>query len=167
MAPTAGERFREEGHSGPIYLTDKVIEQLGRLFLQTPECGGALLGLPGRSVVTDFIFDEEARVTRSSFTPSRWLAEAVRQAEVMKGLQFLGIAHSHPGSFSSLSGDDRTAISNALADNRQLACYVAPIATLVSPATRKSNQLAVAGGGTLTCWVGERNSVTNDNEATS
>lgn len=138
------------------YFADIVLRGLERCVVaEKPERGGALLGLPNRPVVTEFLFDAEARVSAASFQPSKALGERVRELEQRHGLQFKGIAHSHPGSFDRPSEQDRHEATEGLTLNPHLADYALPILTLGDAPVTEAHQLALAGGK-LSSFVARR-----------
>jgi hypothetical protein len=138
------------------YFVDAAIRDLERFVLaEQPERGGALLGLPNRPVVTEFLFDTEARVSAASFKPSKRLGERVRDLEQRHGLQFKGIAHSHPGGFARPSEQDRSEAAVGLELNPHLADYALPILTLGDMQGTEAHELRMAGGK-LSSFVARR-----------
>ncbi len=129
------------------YFVDAVVRDLERLVLaEPPERGGALLGLPHRRVVTDFLFDSDADVSASSFRPSSKLGDRVRDLERLHGLQFKGIAHSHPGGFDRPSAQDHQAAEKGLELNPHLVDYALPILTCGDVTSIEAHELALADG---------------------
>ena len=95
-----------------------------------PERGGALLGLRGKPVVTEFLFDAQATTTTSTYKPSRDLTARVKAVELNCALQFKGILHSHPGVLDRPSSQDQYELGVGLQLNPHLGAYLAPIVTL-------------------------------------
>ena len=57
-----------------LYIYDTVLEQIKKdIGDYAPERGGALLGDPGKPIVTKFIFDKKAHTTTNTYSPSRML----------------------------------------------------------------------------------------------
>lgn len=144
------------------YFLDTALREVEQhIIAGAPERGGALLGLPHRRVITRFVFDADAETSAASFRPSRELATRVRDLETSTGLQFKGIAHSHPGGFDRPSEQDRREVGVGLGLNPHLANYALPILTLSSVETPKVHELPLAGGK-LSSYVARR---TDTNEA--
>ena len=79
-----------------------IIKQIGS---KTPEQGGILVGKDG--VVTDFIYDKEAKTTGSTYTLNvEYLNPIIKEMKRL-GKELLGITHSHPYGYSKLSPQDR------------------------------------------------------------
>jgi molybdopterin/thiamine biosynthesis adenylyltransferase/proteasome lid subunit RPN8/RPN11 len=111
-----------------FYVLDAVLGAIDRsIAIHEPERGGALLGPEGRPVITSFVFDREARATRSTYQPSRALAEQVHSLEASTGLEFKGIVHSHPGGLDRPSHQDELELELGLLLNPHLSFYAAPI----------------------------------------
>ena len=88
-----------------------------------------MLGPAGRAVITSFVFDQEAKATRSTYQPSRALAARVRSLEKRTALEFKGIVHSHPGGLDRPSSQDEHELETGLFLNPHLTLYAAPIVT--------------------------------------
>lgn len=114
----------------PVRIFDFVLDALhGTLGAVQPEQGGALLGLRGQDVVTSFIHDPTARVTRVEYQNSRWLLEEITRREQSGAQRFKGIVHSHPARTPRPSHQDRYEFATALEANPELGRYIAPIVT--------------------------------------
>lgn len=70
-----------------------------------PEKGGILLGKDG--VITDFVFDENAETTGSTYSLNVAYLNPIIKEKKQKGKQLLGIIHSHPFGCSELSNPDK------------------------------------------------------------
>ena len=70
-----------------------------------PEKGGILLGKDG--VITDFVFDENAETTGSTYSLNVAYLNPIIIEKKQEGKQLLGIIHSHPFGCSSLSAPDK------------------------------------------------------------
>lgn len=70
-----------------------------------PEKGGILLGKDG--VITDFVFDENAETTGSTYSLNIAYLNPIIQEKKQEGKQLLGIIHSHPNGCSQLSAPDK------------------------------------------------------------
>jgi hypothetical protein len=138
------------------YFVDALIRDLERhVVAGKPERGGALLGLPNRRVVTDFLFDSKAQASAASFTTSRGLGERVRELEQRHGLQFKGIVHSHPAGLDRPSQQDRHQAGVSLELNSHLADYALPIVTLGDKLGVESHEFTLKGGK-LSSYVARR-----------
>jgi proteasome lid subunit RPN8/RPN11 len=113
-----------------LLITDIVIEQLWEgIGAHAPERGGALLGPPNATMISEFVPDPQALVSRASYLPSHDLVQRVQDRERERGLELKGVAHSHPGSLDVPSGPDRYAFGKGLELNPHMATFVAPIIT--------------------------------------
>jgi hypothetical protein len=140
------------------YFADSVIRDLERgVAVKEPECGGALLGLPNRRVITEFLLDSEAQASAASFTTSKGLGKRVRELEQRHGLQFKGIAHSHPTGIDRPSQQDRRQAGLNLELNPHLTDYALPIVTLGDTLSVGAHELALSGGK-LSSFVARRSS---------
>ncbi len=111
-----------------IAVIDDVIRALDeQLLAHAPERGGALLGPPGQTLVTQFIFDAEAETTTATYAPSPGLTEQIRDQEVATQCELKGIVHTHPGTLDRPSGPDESAVAGGLALNPHLGSYMCPI----------------------------------------
>jgi molybdopterin/thiamine biosynthesis adenylyltransferase/proteasome lid subunit RPN8/RPN11 len=114
-----------------IHIYDFVVASIGtNIALDPPERAGALLGPAGKSCVSQFIIDDEASTTGTSFIPSSMIERRVQATELSSGREFKGLVHSHPGALDCLSSQDLISIERALDCNPHLASYIAPIVTL-------------------------------------
>lgn len=128
---------------GVLYIYDFVLEHIDECVgAHPPERGGALVGPIGKHCITDFVFDDGARVGAAQFEPSVDLGRVVQQRELQAPCEFKGILHSHPGDFSRLSAQDHVSIGNALAANPHLARFTAPVVTTaIAHASLEAHQL--------------------------
>ena len=115
-----------------VAFTDVVLGQIERDVARfTPERGGALLGPVGQPLVTEFLYDEQARTSGGTFSPSRWLEARVQEREAANPLvEFKGMLHSHPGAMSYPSHGDHEAYENSLESVPWLGRLIAPIVTV-------------------------------------
>lgn len=141
-----------------IVFTDQVLTDIGRhIATHEPERGGALLGIPFTNVICRFLSDPEAHTSHVVYRPSPGLQAAVQEQEILHGLQFFGIVHSHPGSFSEPSSQDHVAFLNALDVNPHLSAFVAPIVTLDRTArSDQTNEVPLDPRGRLTSYIAYR-----------
>lgn len=140
-----------------LTILDDVTDAVERNLLAfPPERGGALLGPSGLPVVTAFIYDEKAATTGTSYVPSEWLTEQVREHEQISGTELKGIIHIHPDWLDRLSGPDHQAVACGLDANPHLCIYLCPIGTRVprSKAVRENDMWLE--GGKLSWYVGRR-----------
>ncbi|HEX8907856.1 MAG TPA: Mov34/MPN/PAD-1 family protein, partial [Anaeromyxobacteraceae bacterium] len=105
----------------------------GDLAAQAPERGGALLGPPGRPLVSRYLPDPEGAVTARSWAPSRALAAQVKEVERTEELELKGLVHSHPRGLDAPSAQDALELGEGLRRNGHLACYLAPIVSEGAP----------------------------------
>ncbi|MFD3696921.1 HesA/MoeB/ThiF family protein [Streptomyces sp. NPDC058646] len=114
----------------PVHVFDYVIEQVGKDIGRTaPEQGGALLGLRGRDVVTAFVHDARARVTRVEYSNTSWLLDEIGRLEAAGSIRFKGIVHSHPPDMPHPSRQDHHEYGRTLESVPDLGRYIAPIVT--------------------------------------
>lgn len=136
-----------------LLITDSALDEIASgIFTHQPERGGALMGAPGRPVITEFILDSKAATTPASYQPSRNLTKAIRAAE-RRGLEHKGILHSHPGGLRTPSGQDLVAFADSLEINPHLSEYIVPIANHGVRAT-EAHHVAV-NDDALTFWVAQ------------
>lgn len=111
-----------------MIFTDNVLDEITRsIAVHPPERGGALLGPEHSSLITEFIFDPDARTSYTSYFPSEDLTDMVKEVEQGSSyLVFKGIVHSHPG-LDRPSSQDLVAFGKGLDLNPHLPCFVAPI----------------------------------------
>lgn len=109
-------------------ILDEVLDDIAAKILAVPpETGGALLGPPGKSIITRFIFDRTAATTTVTYTPSDELVAAVRTTESHNDLEFKGFIHSHPPSFRRPSGGDRLAVQSFFDRNPHRSDFLIPL----------------------------------------
>lgn len=126
-----------------LYIDDHVLEMIKREIGDLPpERGGALLGEPGRPMITKFIFDPLAYTTRSTYMPSRRLNQLVRQAEKEEGLEYKGIIHSHPGGYDHPSSQDLRELRTGLNLNKHMPYYLVPIVTELRESCTNDHEVA-------------------------
>ncbi len=71
------------------------------------ESGGFLFGDEQTSVITKFIPDTDAKTSRSTYTISdKFINPLIKKLWDNEGLSLLGIVHSHPNGYGSLSSPD-------------------------------------------------------------
>jgi len=135
---------------------DTVLEQVEEHIARfPPERGGALLGPVGQPLVTEFIFDPEARTSGVTYTPSLSLADKVRARESAdQQIELKGILHSHPGNMSRPSQGDHHAYEDSLEGAPWLGRLVAPIVT-VGTRLRREHDVPLPSG-TMSVYVAER-----------
>lgn len=73
------------------------------------ETGGLLLGDPVTGIITDFLFDQDARATGSIYYPNVEFLNCEIPRYEAQGKHPLGIAHSHPVAIIRPSGPDMSA----------------------------------------------------------
>ncbi|MEU9374183.1 ThiF family adenylyltransferase [Streptomyces sp. NPDC048255] len=126
----------------PVHVFDYVIEQVGKDIGRTaPEQGGALLGLRGRDVVTAFVHDARARVTRVEYSNTSWLLDEIGRLEAAGSVRFKGIVHSHPLGMPHPSRQDHHEYGRTLESVPDLGRYIAPIVTHDTTTPRERHEL--------------------------
>lgn len=111
-----------------------------------PERGGALLGPPGRPLLTHFEPDPGAQASASRWAPSPGLGARVTALERGEGLELKGLVHSHPGALDRPSAQDARELAAGLAHNPHLACYLGPVVSLEPPDGLGAHELALPRG---------------------
>ena len=139
-----------------VAFLDVVLEQIEEHIARfPPERGGALLGPVGQPLVTEFIFDPEARTSGMTFTPSRSLADRVRARESAdQQIELKGMLHSHPGDMGRPSQGDHHAYEDSLEGAPWLGRLVAPIVT-VGTRLRREHDVPLPSG-TMLVYIAER-----------
>jgi proteasome lid subunit RPN8/RPN11 len=146
----------------PLFVfTDRVIAEIAKdIAAHEPELGGALLGPPASPLVTAFLFDPQASVTRASYVPSSDLVRRVEEKERIEGVEFKGVVHSHPGKYDEPSGPDRHAFRRGLDLNPRMAAFLAPILTRDRNADPNvPNEIAVDRRSRMTVYAAYRAAV--------
>ncbi|WP_030245974.1 MULTISPECIES: ThiF family adenylyltransferase [unclassified Streptomyces] len=139
----------------PVRIFDFVLDALdGTLGAVQPEQGGALLGLRGQDVVTSFIHDPTARVTRVEYQNSQWLLDEITRREQSGAQRFKGIVHSHPARTPQPSHQDRHEFATALEANPELGRYIAPIVTHDGGSTLGPHELRPSPGVRISFFCG-------------
>lgn len=128
-----------------IFILDSVMGQIKDLIgNHLPERGGALLGEPGKPIITKFIFDSNAFTTSSMYCPSRKLNKKVKEVEDKEGLEYKGIIHSHPNQYDEPSSQDLVELATGLRLNQHMPYYLVPIVTTTKNPVLESHELAIA-----------------------
>jgi proteasome lid subunit RPN8/RPN11 len=91
--------------------------------LDSLEYGGGLLGIEGKPIITEFLFDKKAKTSISSYTPSQDLFEEIEDPRVK------GFIHSHPQGQWKLSDGDEKAMEEFLKINPGISYSIAIIVT--------------------------------------
>ncbi|ABC82699.1 UBA/THIF-type NAD/FAD binding protein [Anaeromyxobacter dehalogenans 2CP-C] len=111
-----------------------------------PERGGALLGPPGRPLLTRFEPDPGARASASQWAPSAGLGARVAALERGEGLELKGLVHSHPGALDQPSAQDARELAAGLAHNPHLGCYLGPVVSLAPAGAPGAHEVALPRG---------------------
>lgn len=139
-----------------MFVCDWVLRDVGAdLAVHPPERGGALLGLPGRPLVTRYEPDPAAAGGARSWAPSRALAARVQQLEREEELELKGLVHSHPRGLDRPSEQDALELGEGLRRNGHLAAYLAPIVCEGASPPRLPHELAL-GAGKIAFFAGWR-----------
>lgn len=92
------------------------------------ERGGLLLGKAESNDVTDFFFDAGADTTSASYSPDyKTISKKLKEEWIPNGIDYKGIAHSHPGKLDGLTPQDLAYIKRLLVINPQMDMFIAPI----------------------------------------
>ena len=126
----------------------------------TPEKGGSLLGFPSLNIVTEFIFDDDATTTTSTYEPSSGLSEKTKVVERRGSVSYVGHLHSHPGRMNVPSYLDEQMALQALDINPHMSSFVMPIFTQDSP-FGIGDHLFNTDVGTLSNYVVDRSTMCN------
>jgi proteasome lid subunit RPN8/RPN11 len=130
-----------------VHICDWVLREVdAQLVGHPPERGGALLGPPGRPLVTRFLADVDAATTSASYSPSRTLDRRVKEIELEENLELKGIAHSHPRGLDRPSEQDALELAVGLRLNGHMPCYLAPIVTSPADGTLDAHEVPLASG---------------------
>jgi len=114
-----------------ITFTDNTLNEIAlTIGTRTPETGGALFGPDNSNLVSLFVFDEKARTTAITYTPSTELIRRIPEIEMRDGVIFKGVIHSHPSSLDRPSGPDILAFRRTLDTNPRLRSLITPIVNL-------------------------------------
>jgi hypothetical protein len=89
-------------HSDKIKITENLFFQIqSTIGAKKPETGG-ILGSKDGTILDSFIFDENAKVGMSEYSPNvKFLNSVINQNWLPQKISFLGFVHSHP--FNSLT----------------------------------------------------------------
>jgi len=139
-----------------MFVCDWVLRDVGAdLAALPPERGGALLGLPGRPLLTRYEPDPTAAAGARSWAPSRALAARVQELEREEGLELKGLVHSHPRGLDRPSEQDALELGEGLRRNGHLASYLGPIVCEGAPPPRLPHELAL-GAAKIAFFAGWR-----------
>jgi molybdopterin/thiamine biosynthesis adenylyltransferase/proteasome lid subunit RPN8/RPN11 len=137
-------------------VLDAVLREIAEAILsQPPERGGALLGPPGRPLVTRFVFDEWATPHSVTYQPSEALREVVQRIELHEDLELKGLVHSHPGNLRRPSEADHRELEEALRRNPHLSVYLAPL-VVAGGAPEAPHELSIGGRGVMAWFAAYR-----------
>ncbi|MBB1258563.1 ThiF family adenylyltransferase [Streptomyces alkaliterrae] len=140
----------------PVHVFDHVIDQVATALGQVgPEQGGALLGLRGRDVLTAFVHDAHAHVTRVEYSNTSWLLEEITRREGAGPERFKGIVHSHPRGMPYPSRQDHREYGRALEAVPELGRYIAPIVTHDADTPLEQHEL-LHGGARVSFYSASR-----------
>jgi len=130
-----------------VFVLDAVLRAIEpALAALPPERGGALLGPPGRALVTRFEPDPESAGSAVSWRPSRALDARVKALEREDGLELKGLVHSHPPGHDRPSPQDAAEVGEGLRRNGHLGAYLGPIVTAGEPGRLEPHEAALPSG---------------------
>jgi proteasome lid subunit RPN8/RPN11 len=103
----------------------KIINHLG---FKKAEAGGALFGKEEDFIIQEYVPDIGAKTTAVTYTiDTAYLNPIVKKLWDEKGYSLLGIIHSHPHGYHSLSGPDRAYFKDLLTTGINREKFYAPI----------------------------------------
>jgi len=92
------------------------------------ESGGALFGREDDYVIRKFVPDVNAKTSRATYTINTdYLNPVIKKLWGEEGLSLIGIVHSHPNGYSSLSGPDLHYFADLLTTSLTRKKFFAPI----------------------------------------
>jgi molybdopterin/thiamine biosynthesis adenylyltransferase/proteasome lid subunit RPN8/RPN11 len=139
-----------------LRIADHVVDTIRLTVGAHPvETGGALLGYPDERIVTDFLFDPNARTGYAVYQNSLRLIERIGAAEAATPQRFVGILHSHPADVARPSGQDVSEFTTMLSANPGLPFTVSPIVTFDLRAAIAPHEVVV-DGMRMSCFVSTR-----------
>ncbi len=141
-----------------ILFTDDVLKAIEHdIASHKPERGGALLGPANTNLISQFLYDGDAKTSAATYTPSSRLVDDVKQVERLEDLTFKGIIHSHPGGFDRPSSADLHGFANNLAHNPHMGRFIAPIITMAGkPVGKHPYEIALGENAKLSCFAAVR-----------
>jgi len=101
-----------------------IIKKIGS---QVPEKGGLLMGRSSNGVITDFVFDEFAETSGSTYALNVAYLNPIISEFKNEGKELLGIVHSHPYGCRKLSRPDQEYFENILKKTPELDYLFTPI----------------------------------------
>jgi len=88
------------------YLCPQVLSEIAKTIGRRPaETGGLLLGPVDKDGISDFIFDDKAKVTSVTYSPSHKKLTQLIKSKKWQGFEIKGFVHSHPGVPNPSLGD--------------------------------------------------------------
>lgn len=109
-------------------LTHVFIAIMKTLVSFKPEKGGYLFGDPSTLIIQQYVCDEKAPATYSSFdVRPEFINPIIKEYWEKFGLALIGIIHSHPGNFSQLSSADITYFTALLPELKSIDQLIVPI----------------------------------------
>ncbi|MBP6237607.1 MAG: Mov34/MPN/PAD-1 family protein [Saprospiraceae bacterium] len=104
---------------------NKIINHIGYF---PAERGGVLFGKEGDFIIEEFIPDKSKNTTRVTYTiDTAYLNPIIKKMWDEKGYSMLGILHSHPHGYQTLSGPDKTYFNDLLSTGIKRDKFYAPV----------------------------------------
>lgn len=102
------EKINKNGRRHKMKILESAYNEIINTIGSLPaESGGLLFGKEDDMVIQKFIFDEHAKITRSSYTfNTEFLNPEIKRIWNEEGLSCLGFIHSHPHGYGRLSVPD-------------------------------------------------------------
>lgn len=138
-----------------VVFHDDVVQQISdQVAAFPPERGGLLVGPPGVPVISDFLVDEDARMTGVTFQLSYAVEHRLHEYE-HAGLALKGVVHSHPSGLLQPSlGDEGTFVAQ-LDRMPHLPYLITPIVTNTHGPVQR-HQIALPGRGVMSVFTASR-----------
>ena len=115
-----------------IYLIDKnTYREIIDFFYHSPIESGGIIG-KRKNVILAFYPDTECKRSIEQYTPNINELNSVIEQWSNKGIEFIGIIHSHPNGNKLPSILDEKYVSELLMHNTHLKCILFPIVTLTN-----------------------------------
>lgn len=123
---------REAGQSSGLLTVDIASEAYAHIMCTVgrahPETGGLLLGPTDSDCITEFWFDEGAARSRVTYSPdTKAMNRLLRREWRPRGIDTMGIAHSHPPGYPAPTRPDVEYCARHLERNPDMQAFYVPI----------------------------------------
>jgi len=124
----SGDRKTYRSKDGRHLAASVARQIMNTVGARLPETGGILLGPVGSEEVTGFHFDTGGSRSSVTYSPDHvTLRRLMRDEWLPSGIDMKGFAHSHPGVYDRLSGEDLRYIHRLLIANDDMRFFAAPL----------------------------------------